>query len=260
MKTQNTIKTIGTLAVICVTALPTNSFALPIGEDPISAYGDKIIFDVFRKGSAVGTHEVNFSRDGQDVIAKTRFEVSIKILIVPVYSYVYTSKERWRNGKLISLQAETNDNGELSNLDITRKGEDLSLSGSGGEFIAPGVLYPTTHWNSGVIGSTQVINTITGKINDVELQNRGIEIIETQHGNIQSTHFAYRGDLNTEVWYDKSGKWTKMRFAGKDGAMIEYKCRVCRADPLKTDRLPVNDLAHANGLENVTEENSEHGR
>ena len=91
-------------------------------------------------------------------------------------------------------------------------------------------------------GATQVINTITGKINDVELQRRDTTAISTKHGDITATHYAYQGDLTTEVWYDDNGKWVKMRFPGKDGVMIEYKCRVCGTEHLQT-----GDGDHAGG-------------
>ena len=222
------------LAGFAALAAPAQSFALTIGEDPIAAYGEQIVFDVYRKGSQVGTHELTFRRDGGDIIAETRFEVSIKVLIVPVYSYLYTSTERWRDGKLVALNASTDDNGDLSTLSVKRENGALRLSGSGGEYTAPDGLYPTTHWNSGVKGSTQVINTITGKINDVELQRRDTAPVSTKHGEITATHYAYQGDLTTEVWYDDSGKWVKMRFPGKDGVMIEYKCRVCGTEHVQT--------------------------
>lgn len=260
MKIQNIIKITSALTVAATIAAPSNSLAQSIGEDPIMAYGDKIIFDVFRKGSRVGTHEMTFSRDDEYIIAKTRFEVSIKILVVPVYSYLYISKERWRDGKLISLSAETNDNGDLSDLNVTRQNGALTLTGSGGEYVASGDLYPTTHWNSGAIGSTQVINTITGKINDVEMQNRGVETVITEHGEIQATHFAYQGDLATEVWYDSAGKWVKMRFPGKDGVMIEYKCRVCGDHPVKTGALPSEEASASLVANVIKEENQQHVR
>ncbi len=222
------------LACFAILAAPAQPFAKSIGEDPIAAYGDQIVFDVYRKGSQVGTHEMTFRREGDDIIAETRFEVSIKVLIVPVYSYLYTSTERWRDGKLVALNANTNDNGDVSTLSVKHENGTLRLSGTGGEYIALGGLYPTTHWNSGVKGSTQVINTITGKINDVELQRRDTTPISTKFGNITATHYAYQGDLTTEVWYDDHGKWVKMRFPGKDGVMIEYKCRVCGTDHVQT--------------------------
>lgn len=240
MNIPKTIKTLSALAVVATLSAPTYSFAQTIGEAPIKAYGDQIIFDVFRKGSPVGTHEVTFRRDGDDIIADTRFQVSIKILIVPVYSYLYTSNERWRDGKLVSFTSETNDNGDVSDLQVKRENDALVLTGSGGAFTAPGDLYPTTHWNSGVIGSTQVINTITGKINNIELQSRGIETVSTKHGDIQATHYAYQGDLTTEVWYDSAGKWVKMRFPGKDGVMIEYKCRECGSHRPETGALSID--------------------
>lgn len=220
------------------------SHAASVGENPFAHYGEKIVFDVIRKDDKVGTHEVTFTRDGDDIIATSRFEVSIKVLIVPVYSYLYTSTERWRNGKLISLSAETNDNGDLSELKVSRANGKLVLTGSGGDLTADGGLYPTTHWNSGVIGSTEVINTITGKINAVTMENRGVKSITTNTGKRPATHFAYQGDLSTEVWYDSAGKWVKMRFPGKDGVMIEYRCQQCGAHPTKTGRLH-NTVKHA---------------
>lgn len=238
------------LAVIAMIASPTEPFAQSIGQDPVAAYGDKIVFDVFRDGSQVGTHEVNFRRDGEDIIAETRFEVSIKVLIIPVYSYLYTSTERWREGKLVTLNASTDDNGDVSTLSVKRENGTLQLTGTGGEYTAADGLYPTTHWNSGVIGSTQVINTITGKINNVELQRRDTVPVATKHGDILATHHAYLGDLTTEVWYDDDGKWVKMRFPGKDGVMIEYKCRVCGTQHVKSGALDTSQkLAERTPLE-----------
>ena len=260
MNIQKMIKSISALAVVAAISAPTSISAETIGKDPFKAYGDKIAFDVFRKGSPVGTHEVTFRRDGEDIIAKTRFEVSIKIFVVPVYYYLYTSTERWREGKLISLTAKTNDNGDVSDLQVTRDNDALVLTGTGGDFTAPGTIYPTTHWNSGAIGSTQVINTITGKINNVELQDRGIETVTSKHGALQANHFAYQGDLTTEVWYDSAGKWVKMRFPGKDGVMIEYQCRACGVHSTKTGAR-LNDETKVAQLSNtMSKENAQHDR
>lgn len=249
MKTNKNILVSIALAGFAVFAAPAQPYAKSIGEDPITAYGDQIVFDVYRKGSQVGTHEMTFRRDGNDIIAETRFEVSIKVLIVPVYSYLYTSTERWRDGKLVALNASTDDNGEISTLSVTHENGTLQLSGTGGEYTAPEGLYPTTHWNSGVKGSTQLINTITGKINDVELQRRDTAPVSTKHGEITATHYAYQGDLTTEVWYDNDGKWVKMRFPGKDGVMIEYKCRVCGTEHVQTG---VHDHAAAEFVERAS--------
>lgn len=224
--------------------IASDSHAASIGEDPIAFYGDRVVFDVFREGDLIGTHEVTFRRDGKDIAAESTFDISIKILVVPVFSYLYTSRERWRDGTLVSLSAETNDNGDASNVSVNRSGGFLRLSGSGGNLTTDTGTFPTTHWNSAVIGSTKVINTITGKLNSVTIENLGTETVPTATGDRQATHFAYRGDLETEVWYDTKGRWVKMRFPGKDGVMIEYRCRICGIDhrktgQLSTDRRPV---------------------
>lgn len=208
--------------------------AASVGDDPFQYYGDEIVFDVVRDGSEVGTHRVTFRRDAGDIVVDSRFEVKIKVLVVPVYSYLYTSTERWRDGKLISLSAETDDNGKKSDVEVTRSEGKLHLKGSGGAFTINGDIYPTTHWNSGVIGATRVINTITGKVNDVTMDDRGMETVLLGNEQGSARHYAYQGDLVTEVWYDDAGRWVKMRFPGKDGVMIEYKCKTCGAAPRRT--------------------------
>lgn len=234
MKIQRIAQAAGALLVTVALSHAWPTQAASVGKNPFQYYGDEIVFDVLRKGSPVGTHRVTFSRDGEDIVVDTKFNVTIKILVVPVYTYLYTSTERWRDGKLISLHAETDDNGEKSNVKVSRANDILNLQGSGGEYSVDGDTYPTTHWNSGVIGATRVINTITGKVNEVTMDNRGIETVKIGENDGVARHYAYQGDLATEVWYDDIGRWVKMRFPGKDGVMIEYKCRTCGVVSQKT--------------------------
>ena len=37
----------------------------------------------------------------------------------------------------------------------------------------------------------------------------------------------YQGHLHLDAWYDISGRWMGMRFKGRDGSTIEYRCRNC---------------------------------
>ena len=65
--------------------------------DPLALYGDEIVFDVLRKGENVGTHTVRFDRKGRALFVESRFELAIKILFIPVYSFSYLSTARWRD-------------------------------------------------------------------------------------------------------------------------------------------------------------------
>lgn len=215
--------------ILGVLAVPKTSTAATF--DPITAYGPEIVFDVYRKGERIGLHRVAFRRDNGVLIAESRFAITITILGLPVYNYEYTSTGRWRHGRLLRLEARTDDDGAVSEVYAERNNGRLKVRASGVQSVAPADLYPTTHWNPGVIGATQVLNTITGHINTVRMRNLGTDDVVTGASRRMARHFVYEGDLETEVWYDMRGRWVKMRFAGKDGVPIEYRCRLCGGMP-----------------------------
>ena len=196
-------------------------------RDPFALYGERILFDVYRNDKRVGTHEVLFKRDGETLVVDSDFNLSLRILGLFTYDYRYQSSESWANGTLIALDATIDDNGDETSVRVTKTNGMLKIAGPGAEEIAPLGIYPTTHWNAGVIGTTQVINTITGSVNNVILKDKGRMDVPTGDTVRSATHFAYQGDLSTEVWYDDDGRWVKMQFPGSDGTMIEYRCQIC---------------------------------
>ncbi len=212
-------------------AMPQPISAMANAIDPMQLYGPEVVFDVYRKGDRVGQHHITFSHDGGAVVAETRFDVKIKILTLTVYEYLYTSQERWKNGQLMSLKARTDDGGDITEINVSRTGYALAVDNGSKSEIVNAQTYPTTHWNAGVLGSTKVINTITGSINNVRIENKGTATVVTGGAERQATHYVYQGDLQTEVWYDAAGRWVKMRFPGTDGTMIEYRCVQCGPMP-----------------------------
>lgn len=222
------------LSTLVLTALLAG-FASPAGAaavDPIERYGSSLEFDVIRNDTAVGTHRIDFRRDGDDVIVETRFDLTLTVLTLPIYRFLYTSVERWRGDALVSLDATTDDDGTVSRTVVSAEENGLVIDGPSGQISAPKGTYPTTHWNNHVIGADRVINTITGALNAVTITDEGVDTVDTAAGPLAARHYAYRGDLTTDVWYDDAGRWVKMRFAGKDGTMITYRCKTCAPAPL----------------------------
>ncbi|MBO6521156.1 MAG: hypothetical protein JJ900_09560 [Rhodospirillales bacterium] len=204
--------------------------------DPIAAYGPQISFDVYRKDELIGRHTVHFRRENGDLIAASRFQIQITVLGLPLYTYDYTSLGRWRDGTLQTLRARTDDDGTVSEVSAERHGGEMKIIADDVQSVVPGEVFPTTHWNPAVIGTAQVLNTITGRINTVNMTEAGTEDIATGNGSRPARRFVYSGDLETDVWYDMAGRWVKMKFDGNDGVPIEYRCIVCGSErPLNTE-------------------------
>jgi hypothetical protein len=193
-------------------------------------YGDQIRFRVVRDGEPVGTHVVTFTREGGALNVEVAFSLRIDALVFTLYRYDYRSQAVWRDGCLKSLHAAIDDDGERYTVDVRRTKEGLTVSGPLGTDAGPLDLFPTNHWHPGVRDSERVINTLTGRINDVRVVDRGQErVIINGIPEQPARHYAYTGELTTEAWYDAAGRWVKMRFAGKDGSAIELICEQCAA-------------------------------
>ncbi len=196
--------------------------------DPLSLYGPRIEFDVYRNGSKVGYHHVRLSQIGAEILAESEFTLRIKLLFITAYSFDYRSQAVWREGQLQRLDVKVDDDGKLINLTVRRDGDVMKIDGRSGRISETAPLFPTNHWHAGVLKQSRVLNTLTGRINKVLIAPAGMEAVETEHGRVEATRYVYSGDLQTEVWYDGSGRWVKMRFEGRDGTAIDYVCRLCQ--------------------------------
>lgn len=203
-------------------------------SDPFALYGDGISFSVWRDGRQVGSHLTRFTDTGAGVRVDSQLSLAIPFLMITAYRYDYRSSALWRDGVLDHLRASVDDDGALSAFEAHRDGESLVVVGDGTTERFPLPLYPTNHWNPDVLGATAVLNTLTGRLNQVAIVDRGEETVETAHGPRPARRYEYTGDLQAEVWYDDGGRWVKLRFQGRDGSTIDYRCERCRADDART--------------------------
>ena len=217
-------------------------FALPFGMSPAFAsqdsntgdlksvealYGNTLSFDVYRNGDLVGYQNVTFSRKNDGLAVDIDFKLTIKALYITFYEMTYRSDSLWKNDELVALDARTDQNGKVTTVKAKAEGGKLVVDGPNGNASAPLGIYPTDHWNAGVIDSTRLVNTINGHINHVRLVRQGEDKVETERGPIEATHYKYTGEIQNDVWYDAEGRWVQMKFKGGDGSTIEFRCRKC---------------------------------
>ncbi len=203
-------------------------------------YGSKIEFDVLRDGAVVGEHITRFEETGDRLVVMSSMKVELKLLFMPVYSFDYKAREVWKRNNLLSLNVTVYDDGESKAFSGEKEGDKFVVTGNGNPYALPAAIYTTNHWNSGVISQEKVLNTLTGKLNQVMIKPQGMETISIRGGDMEAARYDYTGELrDTSVWYDQSGRWVKLEFKAEDGSTISYRCRNCIEDaaPGETARL-----------------------
>ena len=161
----------------------------------------------------------------------SEFVLTVKILFITAYNFSYRSQSIWSDGVLSEINVIVDDNGEAFSLNGSRMGDNMLITKGSKNYQTDIPLFPTNHWNAKVLGARRVLNTLTGRVNEVRIVPRGRETVATERGPVPATRYAYTGDLDNEVWYDDVGRWVKMRFKGRDGSTIDYVCRRCQGGP-----------------------------
>jgi hypothetical protein len=206
----------------------------PPAVDPFRLYGNEIAFDVERDGDVVGRYTINFTRTQQGLLAEAKADVDVSLLFVPVYSLSYHARELWSGGELQSIEAFTNEDGDLVHVQASRDSGGLQVRTNDGAYETPAVL-PISHWNAALLEGGPLLNGMTGEVDKVQVFEQGLDTVSTRNGSLRARHYLYSGDLNGEIWYDEDGRWVKLRFRANDGSMIDYICRKCRAPTTITE-------------------------
>ncbi len=195
--------------------------AIDIHDWAIENYGPKITFDIKRKGRNIGLHEVVFENINGCLHVEATTEIRVKFLFFNAFRFDYYSKEIWDDGKLISMKSFTDDNGMTSEV-VLGKGAGIEANSTDDH------IFTTNHWNPNVLSSKQVLNTITGKTNNIRISNVGWDMVPAKNGEIEAVHHTYHGDLrDISSWYDEKWRWVGLSFKGRDGSVISYECNQC---------------------------------
>lgn len=219
-------------AALALMLLAMPAAAAPV--DPLRLYGEEILFDVYRKGEQVGQHSTRFRDTGAGIAVDSDFSLAVTFFGITFYRFAYSCQSLWTDGMLRRMTATVNDDGDNSAMEVVAEGDVLTIRTTAKvaapeSYSTPLPLYPTNHWNVGVLTQDRVLNTLTGRVNEVTITPMGREAVESAQGPIMATRYAYSGELEkTDVWYDDDGRWVKMRFAARDGSMVEYVCRSCQ--------------------------------
>ncbi len=203
--------------------------------NPMPRDGERIEFDVYRQGDTrFGVHEVEFSRDGQDVIAEVNIRLRAGLGPVTVFRYEHNSTERWRDGKLLGLSGRTLKDGETFDLQAQLDGDAIEVDGRDPEFnpvdleLEPTIL-SSSHWHGYPVEMERMLNTEHGTVMDTEVTFVGETQIEGDGGMITVDHYRLASDLTVDLYYDQNGRWAGCEFEAR-GQRVRYVRRQNPAD------------------------------
>lgn len=203
------------LAAPALVASPAILRATPAVPAPIT-------FTVFRGGSQIGTHRVDFLQGGTDPVVEISIDLVVRFAGIPVYRYTHRSREEWSGDRLRRLDSWTDDSGTRTEVRARAVAGGLAVEGSGGSFLAPADIKPTSYWMEDMTTRSRLLNTQEGIVIDVAARQTGTDRLTIAGTPVDIRIYEVTGDLNTRIGYAGSGDWVDLEFAAR-GSTIRYR-------------------------------------
>ena len=206
-------------------AVWTVSVALPAHAAMVPP-GGVLNFTVLRDGDDVGTHEIDFHRNGDALEVDIKTRIAVKMAFITVFRFEHDGHEVWRDNKLVSMETKTNDDGDDHQLVATADGNgELKVVGDGTERTVDGGVIPASLWNSGFLQSNELLNSLVGTELAVNVAFKGEEPVDVNGRPVPAKHYSMTGEFERELWYDNDQVLVKIAFKAKDGSDIQYVLR-----------------------------------
>ena len=180
----------------------------------------KMSYVVTRNGDQIGTHEMEFVRDGNRFTVLTRVEASVTFAGVTVFRFANESQEEWVDGRLASFVSDSYDNGKPHHVIVEPSNDGLWVTEHNHRKLFPGVRLVGTLWNPETIGQTLLVDPVDGRLRHVTIVDRGLEMVWVQGRSVQARHISITGKMRREVWYGPDNRILRFEFRAGDDSLI----------------------------------------
>lgn len=183
---------------------------------------DRLAFHIVRKGSTIGEHVITFARTADTMTVSVAADIVLGLGPVAFFRYTHRATVRWQAGQVVSIDAETNDDGTARRMTARRDQYGLVVEGSKApRYTAPPNASPGTHWDRAMLNGP-FINTEDGRLMRPIVTLVGVEKVEVTGGLVEAQHFTLRGDAELDTFYDLAPSWVGLRFTARDGSEVRY--------------------------------------
>lgn len=181
-------------------------------------------FAIVRRGEVIGTYHSDFTLGSDGTIGvRTRIKAEVTAGPIRLYNFDHTSAERWRNGRLVDLVADTDDDGDVHHLEAHAAASMLDLTLDGKAATADGASVPSSLWAMAMLAGDRPIFDIT----DGEQFKTSIRCdpTPTLPPPGTATTCEITGDLVRSLHYGADGVLEGLSFLADDGSPVVYRRR-----------------------------------
>lgn len=182
------------------------SFLLLTASVVQAAEEEKRTFTVRVDNKPAGSHQliIQTHDDGTEVVVG-QADVTVKFAII-TFTFSYRGKETWKDGRLVTLNSATNDNGKKHQVNADANKEGYAVVADGKESQAKGDVWPTGYWRipktMKQAANVVLLDSDTGRLINAKLEKIGVEKLTVIGQEVKCAHYRLSGGVKVDVWFD----------------------------------------------------------
>ncbi len=186
----------------------------------------QITYDVWRNGKIIGSYVLAFNPQGKQLRVTVDWNIKINGIIFTLYRSEHHSEEIWEGKQLISLISSSNDNGKRRQFSFRQNNKTAEIIFDDHTVTTSPDLFPTSLWQPDTIKQTVLLDTVKGKLRQVNIEYQGTESIVIGGQSLPTKHYLISGEMTRHVWYGMNQDIVQVSFPASDGSMIIIRRRL----------------------------------
>ncbi|MGR9036532.1 MAG: DUF6134 family protein [Gammaproteobacteria bacterium] len=182
-------------------------------------------FKVYLDDKPIGTHRFTLTGKPEERLVHSEARFNVKFLMIDAYRYVHEAEEIWSGDCLTELKAETNDDGELTEIQGGRKEAYFQLVTNLKQEKLPECVWTFAYWHPDLINQKKLLNPQTGEYLPVRTSFQGEEKIKAQGEELKARHYLLdAGKFQIELWYASvDQRWLALDSILEGGRRLRYR-------------------------------------
>ncbi len=189
-----------------------------------AAVTQDLSYNVFLDGSRIGYHRVSIEQQASVKIVRTEARFNVKFLFINAYDYMHAAKEIWEDGCLVSIQSQTDDNGNKLFLHGQDRQQTFIVETGNGSESVSGCVKSFAYWDLDMINATHLLNSQNGKYTAVDIVKVGSGEIQLGQNRVSASHYRISSDEFTiDLWYSGNKEWLALSTTTESGSTLRYE-------------------------------------
>lgn len=173
---------------------------------------ETITYQIRKDAEPIGTETVRIERTAELTRVEVETHTKARVLFMD-FHYDHRRSEEWRGGRLVSMVADTDDDGTRTHAEARMADRIWSVTVNGQPASPlPADSLPLTLWGNALAGHQTLFSIIDAKPYSVRTATVGKETLAVSDRPVEAEHVRIAGDVERDLWYGPDGLLLRATF------------------------------------------------